>query len=135
MDGKLTSSGKIANKSVVNITAGSTLLIGKDLIRKPFKGYISGVNVWDTLLEKHCIVALYRGNGTERGSVVSWSDVDIPGQFKSKRLLNSEEEHQGIVLNLVHGRSRATVRDFNLKLPYTCNIYAGNSVMEEHGKF
>lgn len=104
VDGKLTSSGEIANRSTIDISAGSTLFIGKDLGGKAHRGYLSGVNVWGTLLEKHCIVALYHGNGRESGTVVSWSDVNIPGAFKSSKLLNIEEEHKGILFNKQTGK-------------------------------
>ncbi|KAL9960950.1 hypothetical protein ACROYT_G034459 [Oculina patagonica] len=95
VDGKLTSSGEIAKESGIDIPSGSTLILGTDFGKKSLRGHIGGLNVWDALLEKHCIVALYHGNGRESGRVIKWRDVIIPEQLKGKKVLNSEEEHKG----------------------------------------
>lgn len=75
VDGNVISSGEIPNATSIAIPAGSRLVLGKNIDKRSMRGLIGGVNAWDTLLDKHAIVAMYHGNGRERGSVVSWEDL------------------------------------------------------------
>ena len=51
--------------------------------KKAFRGRIGGVNVWSTLLNKHSIVSMMRGNGRESGTVISWKQLEriIPAEL------------------------------------------------------
>ena len=107
VDGRLTSSAELTKERSIVIPAESTLIIGKDFSSRTFRGFIAGVNIWDTFLEKQSIVALYHGNGKEGGNVVSWNGLrrDVPAQLNSHKVLNSRE-HTGILLNLIGKRKR-----------------------------
>lgn len=107
VDGRLTTSTQLTKERSIDIPAESTLIIGKDFSGRIFRGFIAGVNIWDTFLEKQSIVALYRGNGKEGGNVVSWNGLkrDVPGRLNSRKVLNSEE-HKGILLNLIGKRNK-----------------------------
>lgn len=98
VDGKVSSSDELPRGSL--IPAESTLFLGSIASgKRAILGRIGGLNIWGTVLEKHTIVALYRGNGREIGNVLSWFDLkdSIPEEFLPfTEALNLEEQHKGI---------------------------------------
>ena len=98
VDGKVSSSDELPRGNF--IPAESTLFLGSIASgKRAILGRIGGLNIWGTVLEKHTIVALYRGNGREIGNVLSWFDLkdSIPEEFLPfTEALNLEEQHKGI---------------------------------------
>lgn len=84
---------------VYSFPAQTKLVLGRAFGQSALAGYVGGLNIWGTILEKRTIVALYRGNGRESGNVFSWFALkdDIPGALLPlKEAINSEDVHKGI---------------------------------------
>ncbi|XP_027058079.1 sushi, von Willebrand factor type A, EGF and pentraxin domain-containing protein 1-like [Pocillopora damicornis] len=95
VDGKVASIDEL--QRVYSFPAQTKLVLGRAFGQSALAGYVGGLNIWGTILEKRTIVALYRGNGRESGNVFSWFALkdDIPGALLPlKEAINSEDVHK-----------------------------------------
>ena len=53
----------------------SRRVLGKVSDGRAIRGRIGRLNVWDTILHKHSVVYIFRGQGRARGNTVSWEEI------------------------------------------------------------
>ena len=80
------------------MSKGSRRVLGKVSDGRAIRGKIGRVNVWDTILHKHSVVYIFRGQGRARGNTFSWEQIRkaIPGGL-------SEVEVQGELQSINKG--------------------------------